>query len=109
MGHKKIDSIQLTHLNEFYKNLAEPGIRFDYKYKLKESVASDIVDFKKKASYSDINIKTLQNIIKGGNTIKTVADKICSALYASYKNIRCCQYKYISFSSIHDKRGNSLS
>jgi len=42
LGHKKLDSIQPTHLIEFYKNLGEAGIRDDYKYKLKEGIIINI-------------------------------------------------------------------
>ena len=80
LGHKKLDSIQPTHLIEFYKNLAESGIRNDYKYKLKENIISHIPNFEKKSSAAKVHSDTLRKIIKGGNTNKETADKICNAL-----------------------------
>lgn len=80
LGHKKLDSIQPTHLIEFYNNLAEGGIRLDYKYKLKENITSDIPDFHKKLITIPINIRTIKDLINGSNTTKDIADKISVAL-----------------------------
>ena len=80
LGHKKLDQIQPTHLIEFYKNLAEGGIRFDYKYKFKDNILSDIPDLKKRISAAKITENTVRQLIKGGNTTKATADKICKAL-----------------------------
>jgi integrase len=65
---------------EFYKNLAEEGIRLDYTYRLKDNIISDMPDFSKKSSVAKVNIKTIENIIKGGTTTKPVAEKIAKAL-----------------------------
>lgn len=80
LGHKKLDSIQPTHLIEFYKNLGETGVRLDYTYKLKENVIFEITDFEKKAAQADINLRTLQKILQGKVTDREVAEKICSVL-----------------------------
>ncbi len=38
LGHIKLNKLQPTHLNEFYNNLRENGIRCDYKYTSKENI-----------------------------------------------------------------------
>jgi len=80
LGHKKLSSIQPTHLMEFYKNLGESGIRQDHMYVLKEHISETILDFKKKVYETDISSRTVKNIIKGNKTSKDTADKICKAL-----------------------------
>lgn len=80
LGHKKLDSIQPTHLIEFYKNLGETGIRDDYKYKLKEDIITSIPDFEKKISSAAINPRTIKQIIDGKVTTKEIAEKICKVL-----------------------------
>lgn len=87
LGHKRIDSIQPTHLLEFYKNLSEGGIRDDYKYKIKPNTSADIPEFTEKASKADINPRTLKNILQGQPTKKAVAEKICKAIGLPLKKI----------------------
>jgi len=80
LGHKKLDQIQPTHLMEFYKKLSETGIRLDYVYKLKENIIDTIPDFEKKVFSTNINSRTVKDILKGKGTDKKAADKICKVI-----------------------------
>ena len=80
LGHKKLDSIQPTHLMEFYRNLGETGIRLDYVYTLKENIINTIPDFEKKVSSSKVSSRTIKDIIKGKGTNIYAAEKICKIL-----------------------------
>ena len=48
LGHLKLSEITPLHINAFYKNLAEEGIRIDYKYKCR-------IDFRKFLKDNDIS------------------------------------------------------
>lgn len=48
LGHLKLSEITPLHINAFYKNLAEGGIRIDYKYKCR-------IDFRKFLKDNDIS------------------------------------------------------
>jgi integrase len=80
LGHKKLDSIQPTHLIEFYKNLSEGGVRLDYKYKLKENILSETDNFRKKLDNAPVNSRTVSDLINGSKTDRDIAEKISSAL-----------------------------
>lgn len=80
LGHKKLDSIQPTHLIEFYKNLGESGIRLDYGYKLKENIIKTMPDFEKKANSAKLNSRTIKQILGGKITTKETAGEICKVL-----------------------------
>ena len=87
LGHKKLNTIQPTHILEFYKNLSECGIRLDYTYKLKNNIVSDISDFVKKASAPDLNLRTVRQVAQGKNTTKTIAEKISKSLNMPFKKV----------------------
>ena len=72
LGHKKLENISPTDLIQFYKNLAEGGIRLDYKYKLKENIVSEIPDFKQKISIAALNSDTINKLIKGRSATKEI-------------------------------------
>lgn len=80
LGHRKLETIQPHHLLEFYRNLAEGGIRLDYSYKLKPTIVSNIPNFRDLVAREDINERTIKQVIQGRNTNKEVANKICAAL-----------------------------
>ena len=91
LGHKKLDSIQPTNLIEFYKNLADGGMRLDYTYQLKEEFLTDQTNFKTALSplisRHAIGARTVTLIMRGGNTTKGVAEKICSELHMPIHNV----------------------
>ena len=84
LGHLKLSEITPLHLNAFYKNLAEGGIRIDYKYKCR-------IDFRKFLKDNDISryklidaagisMTTLESIVAGKNVSKETALGISNAL-----------------------------
>lgn len=84
IGHIKLSKLQPLHLNAFYKNLQEIGIREDVKYKL-------IKDFKPLLKDKGINqanfaesielaVSSVRKAEKGENVSKVTAEKICTAL-----------------------------
>ena len=84
LGHLKLSEITPLHINAFYKNLAEEGIRIDYKYKCR-------IDFRKFLKDNDISryklidaagisMTTLESIVAGKNVSKETALGISNAL-----------------------------
>ena len=53
LGHLKLSEITPLHINAFYKNLAEEGIRIDYKYKCR-------IDFRKLLKDNGIDFDNFQ-------------------------------------------------
>jgi integrase len=82
IGHLKLAKLQPTHLIEFYNNLAEKGIRRDYKYRAKPELISlikekGIARFSREMSVCN---KTISNLARGGNTLKKITNIICKEL-----------------------------
>ncbi|MFR7820809.1 tyrosine-type recombinase/integrase [Candidatus Pseudoruminococcus sp.] len=84
LGHLQIGKIQPHHLNEFYNNLAESGIRRDTKYKciidLKEIIKAKGYTVAYISQLSNVALSTFSSIFKGKNTTKKCAEQICSTL-----------------------------
>lgn len=80
LGHKKLSAIQPTNLIEFYKNLAEGGVRLDYRYKLKEGSVLRLPDVHMLANSAKLNVRTVKDIMKGDITTNITANKICDAV-----------------------------
>jgi integrase len=81
LGHVKIAKIQPHHLLSFYNNLAEKGVRNDYKYMLNKSFIDVLSQSKKDiATQTTVKIATIQNLLKGNTTTMTTATKIALAL-----------------------------
>lgn len=84
LGHLQIGKIQPHHLNEFYNNLAESGIRRDTKYKciidLKEIIKAKGYTVAYVSQLSNVALSTFSSIFKGKNTTKKCAEQICSTL-----------------------------
>jgi len=84
IGHLKLSKLQPHHLVELYNNLAEGGIRFDYRYKASLDTIPLLKDNKKViASQADLNTRTIDEIIKGGVTTADTASKISDAVGTS--------------------------
>lgn len=84
LGHKKLSEIQAIHLNEFYRNLKESGIKKDGKCiakdKLKELISQNnisIYDFFKVAK---VDIRTLKYCLSGRTVSFHTAELISKAL-----------------------------
>ncbi|MFA6941913.1 MAG: site-specific integrase [Clostridiaceae bacterium] len=84
LGHIKLNMLQPTHLNEFYNNLREKGIRLDKKYTSKEGF-SDIIKslgftYKDILLKSGISESTLKNIDLRKIVQVSTVNKICNSL-----------------------------
>lgn len=91
LGHIKLNKLQPTHLNEFYNNLRENGIRLDKKYTANKNYAAAIsksgVTLKDLADKAGIQYRTIKNIKPGNNTTPSVANKICQVLSVNINDI----------------------
>ena len=84
LGHIRLSKLQPHHLIEFYKNLAEEGIRKDTKYKpidtFKEVLKSSNMTQKQLADMADLSTQTIYSCTKGNNVEKHTADIISKIL-----------------------------
>lgn len=90
IGHRRIDRIQPQHLNAFYNNLQEIGIREDIKYKLGKDIKpimkeKDLKQYEL-AELSEVAISSLRKAMNGANVAKPTAEKICAALGVPMKD-----------------------
>lgn len=84
LGHLKIDSIQPHHLQAFYKNLSEDGIRQDIKY----TCCIDLKALLKKKGFTvaffsnlcGVSQTTLRCVFNGKNVNESTAKAVCKAL-----------------------------
>ena len=84
IGHIKLSSLQTGHLNRFYSNLQETGIRKDGKFKAKKKLL-DIFNAKHTTITSlartiGVSVATLRASLNRKNITKSSAEKISSAL-----------------------------
>lgn len=84
LGHIKLNKLQPTHLNEFYNNLRENGIRLDKKYAAKENFSEIIANLgfspKDILLKSGISERTFKSLSKGNNVQASTVDKICNSI-----------------------------
>lgn len=89
IGHKKLAQLQPLHLNTFYNNLKEDGIRADVKYRLVKDLKPAMQDKSlyqsELARRSGISLSTLRSAMSGNNVMKSTAEKICGVLGVSVK------------------------
>lgn len=91
LGHLKLSEITPLHINAFYKNLTEEGIRMDYKYRCR-------IDFRKFLKDNDISrfklidaagisMTTLESMLSGNNVSRDTAFGISDALEVEPKEL----------------------
>lgn len=84
LGHIKLNKLQPTHLNEFYNNLRESGIRLDKKYTPTKDydniISNSGITIKDLAAKAKIQYRTIKNIKPGNNVTAATANKICEVL-----------------------------
>jgi integrase len=84
LGHIKLNKLQPTHLNEFYNNLRENGIRLDKKYtpnkNFTDIISKSGLTLKTLAAKSEIAYRTIKNIKPDNNVTSSTATKISRAL-----------------------------
>ncbi len=82
LGNMKINAIQLHHLNAFYNNLAEKGIRADIKYKPNDK-AAELVNGKgltrtELSRLAGVSVAVLRSCSAGNNVSAESARKIAA-------------------------------
>lgn len=84
LGHIKLAKLQPHHLQEFYNNLSENGVRRDVKYRavdnFKEIMHRNGFTQTKLATMAGVSEYSLRSCVRGKNVAKTTADKITAAL-----------------------------
>ncbi len=84
IGHLRLDRIKPMHLEAFYKNLAESGVRLDTKYNCKISLDDYLKEHKLTTAelcrQSGISNTTVISIRKGKNVNADNAQKLATAL-----------------------------
>lgn len=84
IGSMKLKDIRTGHLNAFYANLQERGIRADRKYTCKLDLVAVLKQHKITreafASKAGISVATIRGLINGGRTTQTVASTISKDL-----------------------------
>ncbi|MEE1280975.1 MAG: tyrosine-type recombinase/integrase [Acutalibacteraceae bacterium] len=84
IGHMKLDRIQPHHLQAFYKNLSEDGIRQDIKYTccidLKALLKEKGLTVAFFSNLCGVSQTTLRCVFKGKNVNESTAKAVCKAL-----------------------------
>lgn len=84
LGHMKLSKIQPHHLQAFYNNLAESGIRLDTKYKaiagIKQIVSAAGYTQKTLSEAASVGVSTIRACYEGKNVTKATAEKISAVL-----------------------------
>lgn len=84
LGHLRLDKIQPRHLIMFYNNLAETGVRKDFKFKPRSDFAEHMnknrLTVLKLAELADVSAATVGSCRKGLNVSAKTAEKITAAL-----------------------------
>lgn len=84
MGHLKLCDITPFHLNAFYANLREDGIRVDYKYRCKvdfrQLLKDNDISRTKLSDYAGVSIATIESVVSGKNVNRTSAEKLCRTM-----------------------------
>jgi integrase len=101
LGNMKLDKIQPHHLNMFYKNLAEGGIREDTKYHavidLRSIMKEKRINHVVLAELCGICVNTTRTATQGKNIRREKAKKICDVLKIDFKTAFApCETKPLS-------------
>ncbi len=84
IGHIRLDRLQPSHLIEFYNNLAEDGVRGDFKYSalidLKKYLKENGITKKALSKQAHVSENTIGFACKGNNINAKSAIAICKAL-----------------------------
>lgn len=84
LGHIRIARLQPHHLQEFYNNLSENGVRSDTKYRaadcFKEIMKRKGFTQERLSAEAAVSVYSIHSCITGRNVTKATADKISSVL-----------------------------
>lgn len=107
IGHMKLEKIQPHHLNAFYKNLSEAGIREDMKYKancdLRALIKAEKLSFQSLADEAGLGLRTVTVAVKGDNVTMKTAKAICKVLDQPLEKVFTVvdEGKKLSSSTVH--------
>lgn len=82
IGHIKLNELKPLHLEEFYKNLKEDGIRLDNKYIAKDELISALKVYKKQeiSEKSCVALRTIESLIAKNTVSAKTANTLCDNL-----------------------------
>ena len=106
IGHIKLDKLQPHHLNEFYNNLKETGIREDIKYKsavdFKAFLIENNLTQEKLSKESGVSLFSVRSLVKGNNINYDTALKISECLKMSFSKLFVSENnKILSDKTVH--------
>lgn len=91
LGHIRMDKLQPHHLQEFYKNLAETGIRADGKQRFRGDFSAWMKDQgmtqQQLAQLAGVSGTTIGQLARGKNVSHDTAVKVATACGASVSNL----------------------
>lgn len=84
IGHIRLNRLQPHHLNAFYNNLSESGIRRKYNCKplldFKQVLKNNKLTQKQLSERANVGIRTLTCLVKGENVSAQTAERVCKVL-----------------------------
>ncbi|MGM9590207.1 MAG: tyrosine-type recombinase/integrase [Faecousia sp.] len=84
IGHIRLRDLRTGHINSFYANLQEEGVRRDGRCKAKKDIAATLEKKKltkvKLSELSGVSVRTLSSAFAGENVSWATAEKIATAL-----------------------------
>ncbi len=82
LGHIKLNELKPLHLEEFYKNLKENGIRLDNKYIAKDELILSLREYKKKeiSERSRVPLRTIESLMAKNTVTAKTANIFCNNL-----------------------------
>ena len=106
-GHKKLKDIKTGHINAFYINLEEPGMRMDNKYSIKIDMRVLLKEWKMTqkalADLAGVSTSVIKSAIIKRNLSKKSADAISNALNKKLSDIFNVEHpdRVLSASTVH--------
>lgn len=87
LGHLRMSKISPAHINVFYANLRENGIRVDGKYicitDFRKFLKDNNISRQKLSDYSRVSMSTIEAIVNGTRVSKATAGKLCDTMNIS--------------------------
>lgn len=104
IGHIKLANLRPGHIQEFYNQLAQPGIREDAKYRAKTAFIKAFPKGKRLPVQraSGVCAHTFTTVMQGRTVSKQTAEKVATAAgWAFSRAFTCCSTDTLSASSQH--------
>lgn len=91
IGHIRLEKLQAHHLEELYRNLAEPGVkdygRFSISYKMKAFLKRRRLSIEGAARKVGVAASTMRSAVNGKRITIDKAIKICEGFNVEYKSL----------------------